>query len=290
MTLGNIKPSSNRVFTDRTLRMDGFSIRRANELAVSNVRDLLKIMYWNIENGIHFFRIGSGMFPFMDHPELKYGIDDLPMASTIKGVMQNVGDVAKANGIRLSMHPGPYTCIASPDENVVQKSILCLEMHSLVGDLLGMDDFPINIHMGGVYEGKEACAARFAANFMRLSEGVRKRMTLENDDKEGMWTVRELLPVHEKTGVPLVIDIHHHNLNCGGDDLISAADIALSTWHGRMPKVHYSEPKEGSRPQAHADYIKNKIPTLCQTREYDVMIEAKQKELALLAYRKAHCA
>lgn len=290
MTLGNIKPASNRVFTDRTLRMDGFSIRRVNELAVSNVRDLLKIMYWNVENGIHFFRIGSGMFPFMDHPELKYGIEDLQTASTIKGVMQNVGNVARNNDIRLSMHPGPYTCLASPDESVVQKSILCLEMHSLVGDLLGMEDFPINIHMGGVYESKEACAARFAENFMRLSERVRSRMTLENDDKEGMWTVRELLPVHEKTGVPIVIDIHHHGLNSGGDDLISAADIALSTWHGRMPKVHYSEPREGSRPQAHADYIKNRIPNLCQKREYDVMIEAKQKELALLAYRKAHCA
>jgi UV DNA damage endonuclease len=265
--------------------MDGFSIRRVNELALSNSRDLLKIMWWNVENGIHFFRIGSGMFPFMDHPELKYGIDDLATAHTIKGVLAGVGELARKNSIRLSMHPGPYTCLASPDESVVDKSLLCMEMHSLVGDLLGMDDFPINIHMGGVYDGKEACAERFVHNFSRLSEGVRRRMTLENDDKEGMWTMRDLLPVHEKTGIPLVLDIHHHSLNSGGDDLKVAADIALSTWGEKTPKVHYSEPREGSRPQAHADFIVNEIPELCSVRQYDVMIEAKQKELALLKYR-----
>lgn len=285
MTLGETKPVSKRVFTDRTLRMDGFSLRRVNELALSNSRDLLKIMWWNVENKINFFRIGSGMFPFMDHPELKYGLDDLATAFTIKGVFQNVGNLAREHGIRLSMHPGPYTCLASPDEAVVAKSLLCVEMHSMVGDLLGMDDFPINIHIGGVYDGKEGCAERFVHNFSRLSPRAQSRLTLENDDKEGMWTIRDLLPVHEKTGIPLVLDIHHHSLNTGGDELTTVADIALSTWNGKTPKVHYSEPKEGCRPQAHSDYIVNEIPELCPVRQYDVMIEAKAKELALLKYR-----
>lgn len=288
MTLGDIKPASKRVFTDRTLRLDGFSMRRVNELALSNSRDLLKIMWWNAENDIHFFRIGSGMFPFMDYPELKYGIDDLATAHTIKGVFANVGNVARDNNIRLSMHPGPYTCLASPDEAVVAKSLLCVEMHSMIGDMLGMDDFPINIHMGGVYDGKEGCIERFVTNFARLSPKAQSRLTLENDDKESMWTIRDLLPVHQRIGVPLVIDIHHHFLHSGGDDLLVAADIALSTWGEKTPKVHYSESKQGCRPQAHSDYIVNKIPQLCPVREYDVMIEAKQKELALLSYRKAH--
>jgi len=289
MTLGNTKPASKRVFTDRTLRMDGFSLRRVNDLALSNCRDLLKIMWWNAENGIHFFRIGSGMFPFMDHPELKYTFDDLATVHAIKGVMLNVGETARKNNIRLSMHPGPYTCLASPNEDVVTKSLLCLEMHSLIGDLLGADEFPINIHIGGVYDGKEGCIERFTANFSRLSQRVQSRLTLENDDKEGMWTIRDLMPVHEKTSIPLVLDIHHHSLNTGGDDLLTAADLALSTWDKKTPKVHYSEPREGCRPQAHSDYIFNKIPELCPIRQYDVMIEAKAKELALLSYRKSFC-
>ena len=70
MTLGEVKPASKRVFTDRTLRMDGFSLRRASELALKNAKDLVRVMEWNAEHGIRFFRVGSGIFPFMDHPTL----------------------------------------------------------------------------------------------------------------------------------------------------------------------------------------------------------------------------
>ena len=288
MTLSGIKPASKRVFTDRTLRLDGFSMRRVNDLVLSNARDLLKIMYWNAENGIHFFRIGSGMFPFMDHAELKYGIDDLADAKTIRGVMRNAGNVARDNGIRLSMHPGPYTCLASPDAAVVDKSLLCVEMHSMIGDLVEASEFVINIHVGGVYDGKTDAASRFCDNFGRLSENARRRLTLENDDKDGMWTISDLMQIHDKTGVPLVFDTHHHNLNSGGMDMTEAGLMAFSTWsEDRVPKIHYSEPKEGSRPQAHADYICNRIPELCSVRDFDVMIEAKMKELALIKYRKS---
>lgn len=288
MTLSGIKPASKRVFTDRTLRLDGFSMRRVNDLVLSNARDLLKIMYWNAENNIHFFRIGSGMFPFMDYAELKYGIDDLADSKTIRGVMRNAGKVARDNGIRLSMHPGPYTCLASPDAAVVDKSLLCVEMHSLIGDLVEADQFVINIHVGGVYDGKPDAAMRFCDNFGRLSDGAKGRLTLENDDKEGMWTISDLMTIHEKTGVPLVFDTHHHNLNSGGMGMIEAGLMAFSTWdESRVPKIHYSEPREGSRPQAHADYICNRIPELCSVRDFDVMIEAKMKELALIKYRNS---
>lgn len=287
MTLCDVKPASKRVFTDRTLRMDGFSIRRVNELALSNARDLLKVMWWNVENDIKFFRIGSGIFPFMDHPELNYKISDLPTAHSIMGVLNGVGSLARDNGIRLSMHPGPYTCLASPDDSVVAKSLMCIEMHSAIGDALGMeDDFPINIHVGGTYEGKQPTAQRFINNFSKLSATAQKRLTLENDDKPSMWTIQDLLPISENTGVPLVIDVHHHSLNHGGIPLDEAAQMAFNTWSkDRIPKIHYSEPRDGSRPQAHADYVSKSIPELCAVREYDVMIEAKMKELALLRYR-----
>ncbi len=290
MTLCDVKPVAKRVFTDRTLRMDGFSLRRVNELALANVRDLLKVMWWNVENDIRFFRIGSGMFPFMDHPELNYKIDDLQSAHTIRGVLAGVGNVARDNNIRLSMHPGPYTCLASPIESVVEKSVMCVEMHSAIGDALGMgNDFPINIHVGGVYEDKGETAKRFIANFSRLSETARARLTLENDDKASMWTIKDLVPISEATGVPLVIDVHHHSLNHGDMDVLEAAQVAFQTWaKDRVPKIHYSEPRDNKNPQAHADYIENRIPELCAVREYDVMIEAKMKEKALLRYRNAY--
>lgn len=286
MTLGEVKPASKRVFTDRTLRMDGFSLRRASELALKNAKDLVRVMEWNAEHGIRFFRVGSGIFPFMDHPTLGYEVSALDDHETIAAILGRAGKIARDNGIRLSTHPGPYTCLASPLPDVVQKSVKCLLMHSVIGDLLGAGcDFPINIHMGGTYGDKKAAADRWIAAYDSLPPSVRCRITLENDDKQSMWSIRELMPVHEGCGVPLVIDIHHHNLHDGGCSLSDAARMALSTWEPhRTPKVHYSEPRSPDMPQAHADWVDAVIPELCSSREYDVMIEAKQKEKALLRY------
>jgi UV DNA damage endonuclease len=286
MTLGDIKPASKRVFTDRTLRMDGFSLRRVSELALKNAKDLVRVMEWNAENGIRFFRVGSGILPFGDHPTLGYAVSELDDHETIASVMGRAGKIARENNIRLSMHPGPYTCLASPSDDVVAKSIKCLVMHSVIGDLLGMGcDFPINIHMGGTYGDKPAAAARWIAAYESLAPDVRCRITLENDDKTSMWSIHDLMSVHEGCGVPLVIDIHHHNLHDGGRSLADAASMAFSTWDGdRIPKVHYSEPRSSDIPQAHADWVDREIPSLCEHRIYDVMIEAKQKERALLRY------
>jgi len=146
-----------RLFTDRTLRMDRFSLERVGELGALNAADLLPILRWNVANGIKFFRIGSGMFPFMDHPTLGYTIYDLSPShqTAIRTYLTGAGVFAKMNGMRLSCHPGPYTCIASPDADTVKKSVQCLAMHSLIADLLGYgDEFAINIHMGGVYGDK----------------------------------------------------------------------------------------------------------------------------------------
>lgn len=286
MTLGEIKPASKRVFTDRTLRMDGFSLRRASELALKNAKDLVRVMEWNAANGIRFFRVGSGIFPFMDHPSLGYGLCELDDHETIAVVMGRAGRIARDNGMRLSMHPGPYTCLASPIPDVVDKSIKCLLMHSTIGDLLGAGcDFPINIHMGGTYGDKASAASRWIESYNSLPPDVRCRITLENDDKPSMWSIRELMAVHEGCGVPLVIDTHHHNLHDGGETLHNAAAMAFSTWEAhRVPKVHYSEPRSPDMPQAHADWVDSTIPELCSSRQYDVMIEAKQKEKALLRY------
>lgn len=285
--------AKDRFFTDRTLRMDRFSFTRVGELGVKNSADLLPILQWNVANGIRFFRIGSGMFPFMDHPTIGYSIYDLNGVHelAIRKNLSEAGAYAKAHGMRLSCHPGPYTCIASPDPQTVKKSIDCLEMHSLIADLLGYgDEFAINIHMGGVYGDKHSTAGRFLKEFSRLKPALKRRLTLENDDKPTMWSMSELFKeVAKHCTIKLVLDIHHHRF-CQQESLREAADMAFSTWEGfcEIPKVHYSESKEGARPQAHSDYIRNEIPELSDTVQYDVMIEAKAKDLALLEYRKAH--
>ena len=278
-----------KVLTDRTCRMDKFSMVRANELALKNSEDLLKILQWNYQNNIQFFRVGSGIFPFIDHSDLQYKISDLPDAIAIQTNLRTAGAFAKRTRQRLSCHPGPYTCLASPNPKTVEKSILGLQMHSDLADLLGYrEEFAINIHIGGVYENKLETAKRFAEQYAKLPVAIQQRLTIENDDKASMWSMSDLfeLIVPRCPAIKLVLDIHHHRF-CQRESLLEAARMAFSTWTGfsEIPKVHYSESRPDSRPQAHSDYIKDLSPNLPGSIQYDVMVEAKAKELAVLQYR-----
>ena len=278
-----------KVLTDRTCRMDKFSIDRASELALKNSEDLLKILEWNDRNSIQFFRIGSGIFPFIDHTDLQYKVTDLPNAVAIQENLRMAGNFAKRTGMRLSCHPGPYTCLGSPNQQTVEKSLLGLKMHSDLADLLGYGkEFAINIHIGGVYENKEETAKRFAEQYVKLPTDIRQRLTIENDDKASMWSMSDLfeLIVPLCPAIKLVLDIHHHRF-CQRESLQEAARMSFSTWSGfcEIPKVHYSESRPDARPQAHSDYITETIPTLSNFVEYDIMVEAKSKELAVLEYK-----
>ena len=278
-----------KVLTDRTCRMDKFSMVRANELALKNSEDLLKILQWNYQNNIQFFRVGSGIFPFIDHSDLQYKVSDLPDAIAIQTNLRTAGAFAKRTGMRLSCHPGPYTCLASPNPKTVEKSLLGLQMHSTLADLLGYgEEFAINIHIGGIYDSKEETAKRFAEQYALLPTAIQKRLTVENDDKASMWSMSDLFEfiVPRCPAIKLVLDIHHHKF-CQRESLLEAARMAFSTWIGfsEIPKVHYSESRPDSRPQAHSDYIKDLIPNLHGSIQYDVMVEAKAKELAVLQYR-----
>ena len=278
-----------KVLTDRTCRMDKFSIDRASELALKNSEDLLKILEWNDRNSIQFFRIGSGIFPFIDHTDLQYKVTDLPNAVAIQENLRMAGNFAKRTGMRLSCHPGPYTCLGSPNQQTVEKSLLGLKMHSDLADLLGYGkEFAINIHIGGVYENKEETAKRFAEQYVKLPTDIRQRLTIENDDKASMWSMSDLfeLIVPLCPAIKLVLDIHHHRF-CQRESLQEAARMSFSTWSGfcEIPKVHYSESRPDARPQAHSDCITETIPTLSNFVEYDIMVEAKSKELAVLEYR-----
>ena len=286
---------SERIQTSRTIRMKNFTLERAGELAVRNSADLLPILKWNAEHNIKFFRIGSDIFSFMDHADLAYTLEDLDPNHRTKIITNfaEAGAFAKTNGMRLSCHPGPYTCLASPNPSIVEKSITSLRMHSLIADLLGYgEEFAINIHVGGVYEDKAATAKRFVAAYEELPPLLRQRLTVENDDKASMWSMGDLARlIHDRCGVKLVLDVHHHRFCDGGDTLRTAAALAFSTWIGfsEIPKVHYSESRPDARPQAHSDYLKESIPDLCDHTEYDIMIEAKAKDLALLEYRERVC-
>lgn len=284
-----------QIFTSRTLRMASFTLDKVSDLILKNVKDLKKILQWNKDHGIYLFRISSEIFPFMDHLDLGYTLSQLNDFKEIEAVLKDCGDFAKQNNMRLTTHPGPYNCLGSPNGDTVDKTLASLEMHCLLGQLLGLDKFNINIHVGGSYGGDfQNTAARFNSNFRKLSNQCQKWLTVENDDKASLWTISKLKQyISDNIGIPIVLDIHHWKF-CQEESLLEAADLAFSTWGGEIPKIHVSESRNSlnsvtftEKPQAHSDYILECIPNL-SIIDYDVMMECKAKEKAIIKYKLLH--
>ena len=291
MTLGSQKPkvTTNRSMIKRTFLERG--VEYAGELGLQNARDLFKILQWNNRNNIKVFRLSSEMFPWAS----EYDIEKSPYHSRIKTILQACGKYASDNGIRITSHPGPFNVLVSPRENVVKNTITDLEIHGKIFDMLGLSKTPynkLNIHCNGVYGDKISAMDRFCLNFQKLSESVQGRLTVENDDKASMYSVKDLMYIHERIGIPIVFDYHHHQFCTGGMSEQEALEMALSTWGGIKPVTHYSESRRDEqedktiRVQAHSDYVYDKIEMY--GNDFDIMVEAKAKELAVDRYLKIH--
>jgi UV DNA damage endonuclease len=285
MSMGK-KVTTNRTMVKRTFEARGMDY--VSELALLNAKDIVRILEWNRLNGISFFRLSSALIPWGDQLDLT----QLKDYKEIKRELKKAGDFAKFWGIRITSHPGPFNVLVSPNESVVLKTIADLELHGKVFDMMGLEKSPynkINIHCNGVYGDKISAMMRFCENFKRLSPSVRKRLTIENDDKASMYSVKDLMFIHNIIGIPIVFDYHHHKFCTGDLSEEMALKLAVSTWPKSItPVVHYSESKSlhenntKIKDQAHSDYI-DRIP---DTYGYDVdiMVEAKAKELAILPF------
>jgi len=283
MTLGKEKITTNRSMIKKTFLTKGVSY--ASELAYKNVVDLEKILKWNVNNNIYFFRVSSDIFPWAS----EYDLETLPQIHLIRIVLQRIGKFVQENNVRITCHPGPFNVLGSPNDDVVRRTIIDLELHGKIFDLMGLSKTPfnkINIHCNGAYGDKIETMKRFCRKFDMLSDSVKSRLTVENDDKASMYSVKDLMQIHNTIGIPIVFDYHHHKF-CTGDLLEEdALRLATSTWGTITPVVHYSESKalhendSTIKPQAHSDYI----DTLPNTYglDVDIMLETKQKELALI--------
>jgi UV DNA damage endonuclease len=285
MSMGK-KVTTNRAMVKRTFEAKGLDY--VSELALANAKDIIKILEWNRMNGIKLFRLSSTIVPWGDHLDLT----QLKDYTEIKSELKKAGDFAKFWGMRVNSHPGPFVVLTSPNEEVVKNAIADLELHGKIFDMMGLSKTHynnINIHCNGVYGDKQSAMDRFIQNFQRLSLSVQKRLTVENDDKGSMYSVKDLMYIHKNTGIPIVFDYHHHQFCTGGLSEEEAVKLAATTWpDGIKQEVHYSEskalheknPKE--KPQAHSVYI-NALPNTYGL-DLDIMVEAKGKELAILPF------
>ena len=264
----------------------------ASELALQNLEDLLTILKWNRDNEINFFRMSSDIFPWAS----EYCIESLPNYSLLLDAAKKAGKFAIDNDMRLTSHPGPFNKLCSYKEPVVSNSIKDLEIHGKLFDMMGLSRTSfnkINIHVGAAYDSKKDALNNFCRNFERLSDSVKSRLTVENDDRPALYSTHELYDgVYKNLSIPIVFDYHHHKFRNDGESEKEALLLASETWGSIKQVVHYSESKRyeyndlSIKENAHSDYVYEKLNN--HSQDLDVMIEAKAKENALLKYRATH--
>lgn len=277
--------SVNRTMVKRTFDLKGLSY--VSELAISNIDDCKKLLKYNLSKGIKLYRMSSDMFAFMGLYEFR----DLPRFNVIKFKLQDLGKYIKDNDIRVSFHPGPFDVIASENPAVVDKTIVDLNKHAEIFDMMGLDAstyYPINIHINTTKPSREVASRRFCDNFRRLSDSCKSRLTVENDDSPNQYSVKILYDmVYKQIGVPIVFDQHHFNYGLKDQTMEEALKLAVSTWN-TVPITHMSSSRRtedlNAVVTAHADYIYEKIETF--DLHFDVEIEAKAKDLAVFKYIK----
>lgn len=279
--------TTNRDAIKRTFETKGLA--HISKLALANVLDLNKVIHWNEANNIKFYRISSGLFPWMT----EYQFEDLPDWPTIKSALLCIGADANRFGQRLEFHPSHFTILASPTQSTVDKSIRELEQTSRIFDEMGLTPSHwncINIHVGGAYGDKDSASTRWCINFKKLSKNCQARVVVENDDKANMYSVADLHDmIYKSVEVPITFDIFHHGFCTGGLSAQEAASLAASTWKNAPMVIHWSSSMQlnenaAAKSVAHADYIYDELADWGTGGWF--MCESKAKDLSILEYRK----
>ena len=274
----------------RTVRLANLRTEPVIPVVAQNLDDVLASLRWNVAHGIRFFRISSDLIPF--GPLAAFPFD---WAEAFDWKFRLIRGLVKAENLRVTSHPGQYTVLNSPRETVVQNSVDELEHQARVLKLIDPRG-TMTLHVGGAYGDKPSAMAAFERNLPRLSDDARSRLALENDDTT--YTLSETVGLAERTGLAVIVDLFHHRLNPSGatedETLVPLLDRAAATWNGRPPKLHLSSHKPGTR-TGHADFldmddVQALVDVMAQVgpadAPYDVMLEAKRKELAVLEVRR----
>lgn len=280
------------IFCSRSMTRKNFTVEKAKEYTLKNLKDVNKILFWNDKHNIFSYRLSSDMYPhFTDTETEGYTMD------FSRDVLREVGTLSKNYGHRVTMHPGQYNQVGTISPSVFLKTVDDLKLHADILDGMGLDDEAIcNVHGGGTYGDKETTIRRWVEQFDDLPRNVKNRLTIENCEK--CYSVRDCITIAEETKIPVVFDTHHYNcysiLHPNETQEEVTQDLLgeiVDTWRGRRPLFHISEQREGARVGAHSDYIEeipNYLQELAYTTCFDIDIEAKAKEDAIFTLYKKY--
>lgn len=255
-----------------------------NELIAFNLEALDTIFEYNNENDIRLFRISSDIIPFGSSP-----VNQLDWQRIFGKQLKCLGDKALSYGMRLSMHPGQYTVLNSPDDGVVLRAVDDLVYHCAFLDALGLPpEHKLILHIGGVYKDKPQAVVRFCENYRQLPAAVQARLVIENDERS--YNIEEVLAIGRAENIPVVFDNLHHAINQpgGGRSEMEWLKLCGTTWQAAdgCQKIHYAQQAEGKRTGAHSTTIDTAVfaefVSRLQDDRIDIMLEVKDKNLSAL--------
>lgn len=253
LNLKNVTSSSTVTFaTYNKLTNEEERLKKLKSVTFSNIDDLETILKYNMENNIHFYRLTSKLIP-------------------------------------LSTHPDQFNVINSVKDKVIEDTIRNLNHAVDLYDLMEYDEGKLVIHVGSSAGGKEESIKRFITNLDRFPKRITSRLIIENDDK--VFTAKNVLDLCQEINCPMVLDLHHHKCKNDGENIADLLEDIFNTWNNESlpPKVHFSSPRESEFDRKHADFIDvndfaNFLNIAKETtnKDFDVMIEAKKKDQALI--------
>ena len=258
-----------------------------SEVLELNLKDLLAILKWNLKRGIRMFRIGSSLVPFAGHAQF-----DIEWQAMHPQLWEKIRILVATENIRLSMHPGQYTILNTPSKTALADTIKELEWHAQALERLAPGKGTLVLHVGGVYDDKKKALFRFQERFPSLPLVIQNTLCIENDDKS--YNALEVLELCKVIGRPMIFDIFHHKLNHSypyyATPFPDLLEEIMKTWEGiNVPKLHLSTQKSGTLTghddiiwQADFEELLYWMDKIGEEQPYDVMLEAKHKERALL--------
>ncbi|MDP4089390.1 MAG: UV DNA damage repair endonuclease UvsE [Bacillota bacterium] len=285
LNLPKVTSSSNVTYTlYQKIVLKEKRLDKLKSVTLTNLDDLYKILQYNVKRNMHFYRITSALVPLATHPE----VSDWNYRKIFNRDFERIGRLIRENDIRVDTHPNEFNVLNSTKPDVVESSIRNLWFHAHLFEDIHYPEGKMVLHVGSGEGGRDAALERFVNNFGKIPTEIGKKLILENDDKT--FTASETLSLCRTLNLPMVFDIHHHNCNNNGEPLEELLPKILSTWDGEIlpPKFHFSSPRESPQDRKHSDFINAEdfVKFIESLKPYgkdiDIMLEAKQKDLALL--------
>jgi len=270
------------VTSSHTFRLALLSEEKLFNIVRKNLDALEETVRWNIEHNLLFYRISSNLIPFASHLNM-----DIAWQTKFAPDLARIGQYIKDNHMRISMHPGQFVVINSPNGSVYANSVRELQYHADILDLLQLDStHKIQFHLGGLHGDAEGSREVFIQRYNALSDAIRSRLVIENDER--FASVQECFELSKRCGIPVLFDTLHHEVKNDGETILAGLKKAMSTWGetNGIPMIDYSNQNPYKRVGAHAETIDvEKFRSFVRSlkgKDIDIMFEIKNKEASAL--------